>query len=93
MGCDELWINFYLGAKWEFRGQEPAFQIALRNCPEEAQGKVRICDFGEGGGIHAIKHKFLQTVAASHVKVAASHVKITASYEEQASPWKMVLLF
>ena len=40
--CDELWINFYLGAKWELRGQETAFQIALRNCSEEARGKVRI---------------------------------------------------
>ena len=38
-----------------------------------------ICDFGEGGGIQAIKHKFLQ-------KVAASHVKVTASHGEQTSP-------
>ena len=51
--------------------QEAAFQIALRNCSEERGKGQSICDFGEGG-VHAIKHTFLQ--------------KVTASHEEQMSP-------
>ena len=49
--------------------QETASQTALRNCSKEVVGgKVSIyVIFGEGG-IHAIKHIFLQKVSTSLVK-------------------------
>ena len=36
-------------------------------------------------GVHAIKHTFLQ-------KVAATLLKVTASYEEQTSPFVILVL-
>ena len=50
-----------------------AFQIFLRKCSKEmggAGGGQYICDFGEGG-VHTIKHIFLQ---------------VSASHEEEISP-------
>ena len=44
-----------------------------------------LCDFGKGR-IYAIRHTFLQNVAASLVKVTASH-------EKHMSPWKILVLF
>ena len=59
--------------------RETAFQIALRSCSEEVAGEGQyICDFGEGR-VHAIKHTFLQKVAASH--------------KEQMSPLMILVLF
>ena len=59
--------------------QETSSQIALRNCSEEAGGKVTIVyDFSEGG-LHAVKHTFWQRLAVSH--------------EEHISPLIILVLF
>ena len=75
----------FMWGKMRTTAREAALQIALRNCSKEVGGKVNIYVIGEGG-VHAIKHTFLQ-------KVAASLVKVTASHKEQMSPWKILVLF
>ena len=59
---------------------ETLFQIALRNCSQEAggEGQYYRCDFGEGRYIQSSTY-FLQKVSAGLVKIAASH-------EVQSSP-------
>ena len=57
----------FIGGKRRTAAQEPAPQIALRNCSKEAGEKVSIyVIFGEGE-IHAMKH-FFQKASASLVK-------------------------
>ena len=62
MHCE---LNLICG-KTRPMAQEAAFQIALTAPKRKGVRKnYYTCDFGEGG-IHAIKHMFLQKVAASH---------------------------
>ena len=67
------------------RGLSDSSEKTLQKGRRECQ---YICDFGEEveGGVHAIKHTFLQ-------KVAASLLKVTASHEEQMSPWRVLVVF
>ena len=72
-------FRFYLGQNWRPYPGRQHFRIALRTCSKEVVGgRLIISGFGEGG-IHAIKHIFLQKDSASH--------------EEQTSPWRNLVLF
>ena len=59
---------------------ETLFQIALRNCSQEAggEGQYYRCDFGEGRYIQSSTY-FLQKVSACH--------------QEQLSPSRNLMLF
>ena len=81
----ELWVKFYLGQNEDY---SPGDSISDSSEKQLQRGRWEgqyICDFCERG-VHAIKHTFLQ-------KVAATVVKITASHEEQRSPWRILVLF
>lgn len=68
----KLWITFIWETKWTW-GQETAFQIALISCSERHEARSVYMWFWWRWGNTPIKHKFLQKVAASHVKVTADH--------------------
>ena len=72
---------------------ETASQIALRNYSEEVEGGKSVYLWLWWRRIHAIKHRFLQKLAASHVKFAASHVIFATSHEKQVSPLMILVLF
>ena len=59
MQCESCGSSFIWG-KMRTIAWETAFLIALKNCSKDVERKgIKIYDFGEGG-VHAIKHIFLE---------------------------------
>ena len=70
-GCSVLWTNRCLDSLMHFgknfnEPRETAFQIALRNCSKEVEGKVSIHVILVKGECMQSSTYFLQKVSASH---------------------------
>ena len=55
-------------SKMRIAAQKTAFQMALRNCSQEAGGESQYRHDFDEVGIHVIKHVFFQKVSTSLVK-------------------------
>ena len=91
-----VWINIqfiYAFGTLKFPKFLKTFAEGLRKLSDSSEkllqrGRVvvlYVCGFGEGG-IHVIKHMFIQ-------KVSSSLGMISAGHEEQSSPWRTTVLF
>ena len=59
--------------------EETAFQIALRNCSEQAMGKVSLY-------MILVKQEYMQSRTYFLQKLSAGLVKVAASHKVQSSP-------
>ena len=58
----ELWVKFYLGAKWGLQAGRQHLRELWETAPKRLEGEDQyICDVDEGE-VHVIKHIFLQKI-------------------------------
>ena len=78
----KLWVKFYLGQDEDFSPGDSISDNSEKLLQRDSGEGQYICDFGEGGRVHAIKHIFFFFFQ-----------KVSAGLKEQASSWKILVLF
>jgi hypothetical protein len=76
-------VKFYLGQKKDCSLGDSTSDGSEKLLQRGRGDGQYICDFGEGG-VHAIRHIFLQ--------ISTSLMRVTASHEGQSSPWRILVL-